>query len=209
MSLMSMLLAEAVAVRPGGQSWAKPGAKTTKCLLRPGEAICNALADDDVLVAQGRSRVVMEIKTTRFGVLRIADSDVLSFPEGIPGIEQCKSWVLLPDLQNGSLAWLQSTTVPEIALAVVSPRKFVTEYTVRVSRAELKPLAMADKHDAQVLSIVSVHEGEATINLKAPLVINRRNRTGRQVVTNGDMPLRYGLSPARAQSGPTQQRQAA
>lgn len=151
----------------------------------------------------------MEIKTTRFGVLRIADGDVLSFPEGIPGIEQCKSWVLLPDLQNGSLAWLQSTTVPEIALAVVSPRKFVTEYTVRVSRAELKPLAMADKHDAQVLSIVSVHEGEATINLKAPLVINRRNRTGRQVVTNGDMPLRYGLSPAPAQAGPTQQRQAA
>ncbi|MEX0867594.1 MAG: flagellar assembly protein FliW [Pirellulales bacterium] len=146
----------------------------------------------------------MELKTTRFGVLRVAESDILDFPEGLPGLEECREWVLLPDLRNDAVAWLQSTSSPEIALAVVSPRRFVADYTVRVSPAELQPLGMSSKHDAQVLAIVSVHAGEPTLNLKAPLVINRRNRIGRQVVTNGDMPLQCSLRLAS-----TQQRQAA
>lgn len=151
----------------------------------------------------------MEVHTTRFGTLDVSVDEMLSFPEGLPGLEDCRQWVLLPEVGNDAVAWLQSATDPEVALAVVSPRRFVADYQVRVCRKELQALEIAGRDDAQVLAIVSVHDEGPTLNLKAPLVINRRNRVGRQVVTNGEMPMRHALRPAAERHVPIQRRQAA
>ncbi len=135
----------------------------------------------------------MEIKTTRFGALKVEAADLIQFPGGMPGLEACRTWVLLTDAGNECLGWLQSTERPEIALAVVSPRRFVPNYQLRVSKSELEPLALADVRQAQVLVIVSKHDGAITLNLKAPLVINPEVLIGRQVVANGELPVQYSL----------------
>ncbi len=74
----------------------------------------------------------MEILTSRFGPLEIAQRDVIQFPAGLPGLEDCTSWVLLADAHNEALGWLQSAQCPEVALAVVSPRRFVPGYQLRL-----------------------------------------------------------------------------
>jgi flagellar assembly factor FliW len=135
----------------------------------------------------------MEIKTTRFGTLKVEAADLIQFPGGLPGLEACRQWVLLTDAGNECLGWLQSAQLPEIALAVVSPRRFVPNYQLRVSKSELEPLALSDVRQAQVLVIVSKHDGAITLNLKAPLVINAEGLIGRQVVANGDLPVQYSL----------------
>ena len=135
----------------------------------------------------------MEIQTTRFGKVDIEADDVLSFPTGMMGLESCREWVLLADAQNDALGWLQSTSRAEVALAVVSPRRFVPDYQVRVSRSELVPLALDNIKDAKVLVVVGKNEDSITLNLKAPLVINLDQRVGRQVVTNGENPIQYEL----------------
>ena len=135
----------------------------------------------------------MEIQTTRFGSVEIEAEDVLNFQSGIVGLEDCCEWVLLADAQNDALGWLQSTHRAEVAFAVVSPRRFVPDYQMRVSRSELAPLALANVKDAKVLVIVGKNERAITLNLKAPLVINLEQRLGRQVVTNGDNPVQYEL----------------
>lgn len=135
----------------------------------------------------------MEILTSRFGPVAIEPLDAICFPTGLLGLDGCSHWVLLGDAQNDALGWLQSTSRPEIALAVVSPRRFVPDYQVRVSRSELSPLSLDSMSDAQVLVIVSTSERSITLNLKAPLVINRQRHLGRQVVANGDQPLQYVL----------------
>jgi flagellar assembly factor FliW len=135
----------------------------------------------------------IEIPTSRFGVVAVEANDVISFPAGLLGLDGCSRWVLLADAQNDALGWLQSTTQPDVALAVVSPRRFVPDYQVRVGRGELAPLNMDASRDAQVLVIVSKNEQAITLNLKAPLVINLERRVGRQVVTNGDQPVQYQL----------------
>lgn len=140
----------------------------------------------------------MQIRTTRFGVLEIGADDLLSFPTGLLGLEDCRQWVLLADAQNESLGWLQSATRPEVAVAVVSPRRFVPTYQLRVARNELDPLQLARVRDAQVLVIVGKNEQGVTLNLKAPLVVNLERRLGRQVVSNADQPLQYSLSSAPA-----------
>lgn len=140
----------------------------------------------------------MRIKSTRFGNLDIEAGDIVTFPTGMPGLGDCRQWVLLSDAENSALGWLQCVTRPETALGLVSPRRFVPDYQFRVYRSELAPLALERLEDAQVLVIVSVHEGRITLNLKAPIVVNVARRLGRQVVVNDDLPLRHELVGAGA-----------
>lgn len=136
----------------------------------------------------------MNISTTRFGRLEIKSEELLVFPSGILGLEDCREWVLLADAENDALGWLQSTTRREVALAVVSPRRFVPGYQARISRSELAPLDLADVRQAQVLVVVGKNERGITLNLKAPLVINLQRHMGRQVIANGEQPIQFELA---------------
>ena len=140
----------------------------------------------------------MKIDTTRFGCVEIEPNDLLHFPAGVLGLEHCRHWVLLADAENDALGWLQSTSHPEMAFAVVCPRRFVVDYQIRVSRGELIPLELTEVRDAHVLTIVGSGNRGITLNLKAPLVINLQHRLGRQVITNGDMPIQYELTGERS-----------
>ncbi len=135
----------------------------------------------------------MNISTTRFGSLTLEEADVLTFVDGLIGMEDCRRWVLLADAKNSALAWLQSLERPEVALGVVSPRRFVPKYQVRVSRREIQPLGLQDPHEAQILAIVSHGSDGLSLNLKAPLVIHLRERLGRQIVARDDHAVQHGL----------------
>ncbi len=139
----------------------------------------------------------MQINTTRFGRIEVASADQLSFPAGILGFDDCRDWVLLADAENDALGWLQCLARREIALAVVSPRRFVPDYQLRVARREMAPLEMADPRLAQVLVIASKSERGMTLNLKAPIVVNIERQIARQVVSNNDYPIRHELTPSR------------
>jgi flagellar assembly factor FliW len=136
----------------------------------------------------------MRITTIRFGRIDVEQADILHFPSGLPGLEDCRDWALLADSDNDALGWLQSTTRGDIALAVVSPRRFVPDYQVRIPRSELTPLALADMRQAQVVVVVGKTATGLTLNLKAPIVINLEARTGRQVVASGELSMQYELS---------------
>src|SRR4051812_25898015 len=92
--------------------------------------------------SRNHTKPAMEIRTTRFGPVQVEPGDVISFPHGMLGLDDCRQWVLLADAHNDALGWLQSTTRPEIALAVVSPRRFVPDYQVRMGRAETGSFAL-------------------------------------------------------------------
>jgi flagellar assembly factor FliW len=139
----------------------------------------------------------MRIHTTRFSRIDVEPADVLNFSSGLPGLEDCRQWALLADAANDALGWLQSVARGDVALAVVSPRRFVPDYQVRIPRSELSPLALADVRQAQVVVVVGRNGTGLTLNLKAPIVINLENRTGRQVVASGDLPLQYELGQER------------
>ena len=139
--------------------------------------------------------MTMELDTCRFGKVEITPADLLVFPNGLLGLERCREWVLLADAHNDALGWLQSTARPDVALAVVSPRRFVANYQIRVSRRELAGLKMDRMEDAQVLVIVGKNERGCTLNLKAPLVFNLKQQLGAQVVAKDDHPLQFELQP--------------
>jgi len=136
----------------------------------------------------------MLLRTTRFGSLEIVAEDILRFPSGLLGLEGCREWVLLADAQNDALGWLQSLARPEVALALVSPRRFVPDYQFRVFRSELAGLELSSVEAAHVLVVVGRNERSITLNLRAPLVVNLEHRLGRQVVAHGELPVQYELT---------------
>jgi flagellar assembly factor FliW len=46
--------------------------------------------------------------------------------------------------------------------------------------------------------IVGRTDRSVTLNLRAPLLVNVARRLGRQVITNGDLPIRHELMPGQA-----------
>ena len=138
----------------------------------------------------------MQINTTRFGSVEVADEDVIRFPAGLPGLNDCTSWVLLANAHHEALGWLQSTQQDDVALAVVTPGQFVAGYELRVGRAELGSELSARQDELHVLVIVGKNQRGITLNLKAPLVIDLAKRVGRQIVASSELPVQYELASA-------------
>ncbi|HAY83297.1 MAG TPA: hypothetical protein DCY79_26110 [Planctomycetaceae bacterium] len=136
----------------------------------------------------------MQINTTRFGTVDVQAEDILLFPLGIIGFEQCLQWVLLADASNDSLGWLQSVQDPQIAMPVVSPRRFAPDYRVKVSPAQLELLELGAEDETFVLVVLARNEDSLTMNLKAPLIVNLDKQVGRQVITSDDQPLQRQLA---------------
>ncbi|MEM7454041.1 MAG: flagellar assembly protein FliW [Planctomycetota bacterium] len=136
----------------------------------------------------------MKIQTTRFGAIQIEPDDILFFRSGLLGFEDCRHWVLLADADNEAVAWLQSMQHSDIALPVVSPRRFVQGYQVRLDPADVEVLQLTAAEQAYVLGVVSRDDHTLTLNLRAPLVINLDRRIGCQVITVDNQPMKYELA---------------
>ena len=110
------------------------------------------------------------------------------------GFEQCKRWLLLADAQNDTLGWLQSVDNAQIAMAIVSPRRFVPDYQLRIQRSQLDDLRIDSPEKAEVVVLVSRHPEGLCLNLKAPLVIQIDLKAGCQVISSQDHPVRHLLT---------------
>lgn len=135
----------------------------------------------------------MLLNTTRFGNLQVESDDLFLFGAGIIGFEALRRWVLLADAQNDAVGWLQSASQPETAIPLVSPRRFVPDYRVRVSQSSLDALEISETDHTFVLNVVARNANGLTLNLKAPVLFNLDRRLGSQIVTTDDQPLQWDL----------------
>jgi flagellar assembly factor FliW len=147
----------------------------------------------------------MQVETTRFGSLEIADDDLVVFADGLPGFRGRRTMVLLGggelpgSSQTGdhhSLFWLQDVADPDLAFMTIVPWSAYPDYDIDIDPTELDG---AELDDLCVLTIVTVrreHGGiQLTSNLLAPVVIDTAARTGRQVILqNQEWPLQAPLA---------------
>jgi flagellar assembly factor FliW len=135
----------------------------------------------------------MRIETQRFGTLQLKADQLFLFPQGLIGMESLRHWALLPDMDNASVAWLQSASRGDRAIPLISPRAFFDDYRVHVTRRELASLHMQMGAELYVLTTVAGHVGKLTTNLRSPLLLNLHRRLGCQVITCDDQPVQKPL----------------
>lgn len=121
---------------------------------------------------------------TRFGDMEVNEEKVITFTNGILGLEQYKRYILLDHPGTDAVKWLQSVEEPEIALPVTNPSYFYPDYTPKISRENLHNLDIKSPEDAVVLCIVTIpgDTKKITVNLKAPIIVNTAQRLADQLI---------------------------
>ncbi len=127
----------------------------------------------------------MELETTRFGTIRIRPEDIITFEDGLVGLGQYRQFVLIQHADDSPFWWLQSVEEPSLALLLIDPWYFCSDYEVVLSDEEVVRLQLSESTPKVVLTTVTIPRGKPhamTSNLMAPLVINLEARLGRQVI---------------------------
>lgn len=140
----------------------------------------------------------MQIQTSRFGKITIDENELLMMPQGLIGFESCRHWILIANPSNEDIAWLQSVGVPNVAIPVISPRRYAPDYRVHVSQRDLAVLRLHNDDKLFVLTVVSKSGMTLTTNLKSPILLNATRKIAAQVVSTNDSPLSWpiGLTPS-------------
>jgi flagellar assembly factor FliW len=141
----------------------------------------------------------MELETTRFGTITIDDQAIMTFTQPIIGFQEFRRYVLLDGPVNSNLTWLQSTDSGDLAFILMDPRKVIPDYEIKLGAHELAELAVtkADELDVYTLVVVPQDPSKVRTNLKAPVLINPKQRLAKQTILDrSSYPVQFLLSQA-------------
>lgn len=124
------------------------------------------------------------ISTPRFGEVSFTGTDVIEFPWGLPGFSDLHRFLALSLDEQPHFVWLQSVDDPSIALPAADPWRLFPDYEPKLPPYAVESLKVQNPEDFTILGVVVVTKGaeEMTMNLMAPVVINLKTRTARQVM---------------------------
>ncbi|HSH00338.1 MAG TPA: flagellar assembly protein FliW [candidate division Zixibacteria bacterium] len=129
-------------------------------------------------------RETQTFTSTRFGELTVAGEDIIFFPKGILGFEECRRYCVISSPDYAPFAHLQSLDEPNLAFVVVNPLLFFPQYRVEVDPREVAELEADSASDIVTWGIVTIPEDyrRMSVNLQGPILLNEKNRRAKQVV---------------------------
>lgn len=161
------------------------------------------------MTLHSRREVLPSIRSSDFGHVVFDEREVYLFPEGLPGLEASKEYLLLEREGLAPFCFLQS--ISEAALRFVCLPAGIVDATfvAMVGAEEAGDLGVAagsygsTASDVLILAILTIPEdGPATANLFAPLVLAPAARRGRQCIQfDSGAPTEYPI-PWTAVPGP-------
>lgn len=132
----------------------------------------------------------MRVETKKFGTIELDDDKLIHFAGGIIGFPDLKDFALIFDneKEDGPIRWLQSMQEPGFAMPVIDPLFVKEDYNPSVEEELLKDIALENDEDIFVLATLTVPKEieKMSVNLKAPFVINTRNRKACQIIVEDD-----------------------
>jgi flagellar assembly factor FliW len=121
-------------------------------------------------------------ETTELECVAVKTENVIHMPSGLLGFETLKRFVLLSNEGEAPFSWFQVIGDTSIAFLVLSPFEALPDYKPEISDEDAAYLELKKPEEALIYNIVTLRPGNATINLKGPIVINRFTMRGKQVV---------------------------
>ena len=129
----------------------------------------------------------MKINTRKFGEIDIDETKILAMPGGLPGFKGFERFILLKDQKTEPFCWFQSVEEPNLALVIMDPAVFKSDYHVDLKKIINEINWDGAKEENLLIYVVINISGEEenkkiTANLMGPLVINLKNNEAVQVV---------------------------
>jgi flagellar assembly factor FliW len=140
-----------------------------------------SVAEHTVATGRGDPDVV-HVVSPRFGEFDVPKDRVLYFPQGLIGFPRVRRFVILDHRPGSPFKWMLCVEQPDVAFAVVEPGKLVPGYDAPLELAA-RTLGI-EPADVALFVIVTIPPDPTamTVNLMAPVVVDVRSRTSRQLV---------------------------
>jgi flagellar assembly factor FliW len=108
---------------------------------------------------------------------------LIQLPYGLLGFERVKNYLLVANPHEEPFMWLQMVDGARKAFLVVSPFLVLPDYSPNLPDQDVEFLGLKEPADALVLNICTLRpNGQSTINLRGPVVINRHTLIAKQVI---------------------------
>jgi len=139
------------------------------------------------------SSTVVKLSTSNFGNLSIEKENIITFEQGLLGFEELKQFAIIAVEECLPFEWLVSLEDPMVAFPILNPTFFFSDYKPSLSKDDLVLLDIKKEKDVEMFCIVTLGKKpeDVTLNLKGPILINMKNKMGKQVVLIEDY---YSLS---------------
>ncbi len=141
----------------------------------------------------------MVLNTEHLGEIEFQKEDIIHFPKGIPGFEEEKEFiVILTGDVEFPFTYLQSVKSNDLAFIVTDPFLFLENYDFELSDEDADFLGVKSEEqidDITVYTIVTIPEDldQTTVNISAPIIINLKEKLGKQVILKEYDEMKYPL----------------
>jgi flagellar assembly factor FliW len=124
------------------------------------------------------------------------DVRAIEFADGLPGFEDCRRFVLMASTELDPFVCLQGLGPDAPAFLAVDPRRVIGDYHCDLAPGDRKRLESGADEPLVWLALVSPDADArgASVNLRAPIVINPDSMRGLQVLDAGDYELAHRLT---------------
>lgn len=130
----------------------------------------------------------MHLETKYVGKIEVDEQNIIHFETGLPGFKEENKFILIDLPGNEVLQILQSVQTAELAFIVTNPHLFYQDYEFKLDDYIIEALQIEHERDVVVLSIMTIQDPfhTSTINLQAPVIINKRNKLAKQYILPSD-----------------------
>lgn len=135
----------------------------------------------------------MKLESVQLGLIEYSEAEIIHFDDGLYGFSEAKDFILVGEMnEDFPFMWMQSIQTPELAFIITSPFLFVENYDFELPDAVTSKMDISSVDDILIYCLTVIPEDvtKTTINLKAPIILNRITRAAKQVILNEDYPYK-------------------
>src|SRR5262249_35646872 len=129
------------------------------------EAVADGLRSGPAGRRSGLARVAARLP-------EITMDAVVNMPDGLPGFDKWRRFVVIPSASFAPFTCLQSLDEPKPSFLTLDPRAIEAGYTQSLSDGDRARLEARDDDAMLWLALVRVDDDAMKVNLRAPVVIN-------------------------------------
>lgn len=112
----------------------------------------------------------------------------LNFKKGILGFKEHNDFVVKDIEENDVFKIIEAKSDVNVSLVIVSPFDIEEDYEIQIPKATIENLEIKAQEDVILYTTVTFNSDmkKTTTNLRAPIVINRKNYLAEQIILCDD-----------------------
>lgn len=134
----------------------------------------------------------MNVDTNYHGQMEIQEEDIVTVVGGMLGYEDMEKFIIIKE-EDVFVEFLQCID-EKIAFAVMDPFLVKEDYSFDIPNNVTDALDIKNPEDVVIKTVVIIPNDDVTkirTNLQAPIVFNKQNNKGMQIVLDDTYPMRY------------------